>query len=382
MDPIRVALLFGGRSPEHEISVTTAASIASAADPEQIALIPIYITRDGGWLRLADTDALAKLAGHVVRERELGAIPRREVLLSAARQGSLVPVNAGSGALGSGERVDVLFPALHGQGGEDGSVQGLARLADLPCVGSGILGSALGMDKVSMKRIARAEGVAIPEFVAFTREEYERDAPGLTRRILEQVPFPAFVKPSNAGSSVGITKVAAVADLPSAVRAASRFDYRIVVEQGIDARELEVALLGNDQPEASVVGEIIPDREFYDYEAKYLSEGSKAVIPAEISASTAETVQMIGKTMFRALDLAGMARADFLLERGTGTVYFNEVNTIPGFTPISMYPMLWEASGLPYRDLITRLVVLAIERQRQTRAATEAPLPTGDDADG
>jgi D-alanine-D-alanine ligase len=274
--------------------------------------------------------------------------------------------------------VDVLFPALHGQGGEDGSVQGLAWLADLPCVGSGILGSALGMDKVSMKKIALAEGVAVPEFVALTSEEYERDGVDLRDRIRDDLGMPVFVKPSNAGSSVGITKVASPADLDSAIRTASRFDCRIIVERGIDARELEVALLGNDMPEVSVVGEIIPDREFYDYAAKYLSEGSEAVIPADIDPAVAETVRSVGKRMFRALDLAGMARADFLLDRHTGKVYFNEVNTIPGFTPISMYPMLWEASGLPYRELITRLIGLAIERHRRTRVVIESPLPPAD----
>lgn len=383
---IRLGLLFGGRSPEHEISITTAASIANAVDPHLIEVVPIYITRDGRWLQLDAPDKLARLAGRIVGEQEIATLPRQEVLLSGASGAGLVPLREGPtrslvadggrsapGSSPSEGSIDVLFPALHGQGGEDGSVQGLARLADLPCIGAGILGSALGMDKVTMKRIATSIGVPIPPYVCFTREDWSKDPGWIRAEIEECLTMPIFVKPSGAGSSVGISKLHDLRNLEAAIRDASRYDYRIIVENGIDAREIEVALLGNEEPEASVVGEIIPGGEFYDYRAKYADESSRAVIPAEIPNETAERVRVLAKRIFRALDLAGMARADFLLDRRTGSVYFNEVNTIPGFTPISMYPMLWQASGIEYRELITRLVDLAIERHRSTRVETAAP---------
>ncbi len=388
---IRLGLLFGGRSPEHEISITTAASIAKEADPARIEIVPIYISREGRWLQLAGSGPLADLAGKLVDERQIDPLPRREVLLSGAAGGSLVPVRGseagaspditiGKEALAKADLqesspapIDVLFPALHGQGGEDGSVQGLARLAGLPCVGAGILGSALGMDKVSMKRIAACIGIPIPQYVAFTREDWQKNPSWVRAEIEEHLNLPVFVKPSGAGSSVGITKLHDLTKLDAAVRDAARYDYRILVEDGIDARELEVALLGNADPQASVVGEVVPGGEFYDYHAKYIDDQSRAVIPAEIPRETSETVRVMAVRIFRALDLAGMARADFLLDRRTGNVYFNEVNTIPGFTPISMYPMLWEASGIGYRDLITRLVELAIERHHSTHVETIAP---------
>lgn len=379
---IRVGLLFGGRSPEHEVSITTAASIAREADPGRIEIVPIWITREGRWVQLRGAADLAALSGHLAAEKEVRRLGEREVLLSGAATAALVPVAAAADSATSPSRtsegfspapIDVLFPAIHGHGGEDGSVQGLARLANVPCVGAGILGSALGMDKISMKRIARTEGIPTPAFVAFTRVEWEERGDGIRADIERTLDFPLFVKPSQAGSSVGITKVAAMAGLAAAVAEAARFDYRILVEQGIDARELEVALLGNDDPKASVVGEIIPSREFYDYRDKYIEEGSRVAIPADIPHETAEEARSLAVRAFLALDLAGMARADFLLDRRNGKLYFNEVNTIPGFTPISMYPSLWEASGISYRELITRLVDLAIERHRATRVETTLP---------
>lgn len=390
-EKIRLGLLFGGRSPEHEISITTAASIAKEADPDRIEIVPIYISREGRWMQLAGSASLAALAGKFADERQIDALSRREVLLSGATGGGLVPVRgpeagtdpgvaAKGGTPSKSEApdagpapIDVLFPALHGQGGEDGSVQGLARLAGLPCVGAGILGSALGMDKISMKRIAACIGIPIPQYVAFTREDWQKNPGWVRAEIEEQLNLPLFVKPSGAGSSVGITKLHDMGKLDAAIHDAARYDYRILVEEGIDARELEVGLLGNAEPRASVVGEILPGAEFYDYRAKYIDDKSRAVIPAEIPKETAETVRVMAARIFRALDLAGMARADFLLDRRTGNVFFNEVNTIPGFTPISMYPMLWEASGIGYRDLITRLVELAIDQHRSTQVETLAP---------
>jgi len=368
----RIGLLFGGRSPEHEISITTAASIAKEADPTRIDVVPIYISREGRWLRLAGSGPLALLAGRLATEQDIADLKRQEVILSGADRASLVSVED---RRADPERIDALFPALHGQGGEDGSVQGLARLADLPCVGAGILGSALGMDKVSMKRIAASEGIPVPSFVGFTREEWAGKSAAIRDAIWGKLQPPVFVKPSGAGSSVGITKVGRPSDLDDAVREAGRYDYRLIVEQGIDGREMEVGLLGNDEPEASVVGEIIPSREFYDYRDKYYEEASRVVIPADIPREIADRIRGHAIAAFRALDLSGMARADFLLERETGAIYFNEVNTIPGFTPISMYPMLWRASGVTYRDLITRLVELAVGRHRSTRVEAKPPPP-------
>lgn len=368
---LRVGLLFGGRSPEHEISITTAASIAKEADPSRIEIVPIWITREGRWLRLSGGADLASLAGRLLDEAEIRGLPQREVVLSGASRGELIAVE---GSIPSVEAsIDLLFPAIHGFGGEDGSIQGLARLADLPCVGAGILGSALGMDKISMKRIVATHGLPVAPFIEFTRSEWLRSREEIRSEIVGKTEPPVFVKPSGAGSSVGITKVSDYEDLDAAVGLAARYDYRILVEKGIDARELEVAVLGNDDPQASVVGEIIPGREFYDYRDKYLQEGSRSVIPADIPRETAETARAMAVRAFRALDLAGMARVDFLLDRANGAIYFNEVNTIPGFTPISMYPSLWQASGICYRDLITRLVDLAVERHRSTRVDTEPP---------
>ncbi len=367
-----MGLLFGGRSPEHEVSITTAASIAREADPDRLEIVPIWITREGRWVQLRGGEEFARLAGHLAAEREVGGLGKGEVLLSGAATAALVPIGPSAESTPPAP-IDVLFPALHGLGGEDGSVQGLARLANVPCVGAGILGSALGMDKISMKRVVAAHGIPIPAFVAFTRGEWDAREGAIREAIDRALRLPFFVKPSQTGSSIGITKVADRAGLAKAVGEAARFDYRILVEQGIDARELEVGVLGNENPLVSVVGEIIPSREFYDYRDKYLEEGSRIVIPADIAAETAERARSLALLAFHALDLAGMARADFLLDRRDGKVYFNEVNTIPGFTKISMYPMLMEASGIPYRELITRLVDLAIERQGTTRIETARP---------
>ncbi|MBD3161929.1 MAG: D-alanine--D-alanine ligase, partial [Candidatus Eisenbacteria bacterium] len=236
-----------------------------------------------------------------------------------------------------------------------------------------ILGSALGMDKISMKQIALAHKIPIPRFIAFSRWRWERDPGGIRETLERQFSLPVFVKPSNAGSSVGITKLKDLDRLDEAVADAARYDYRLMIEEAIDARELEIGVLGNEEPEASVVGEIVPIGEFYDYRGKYVDEGSRQLVPADVPAEVSERARGWAVEIFLALDLAGMARADFLLERGTGKLYFNEVNTIPGFTPISMYPMLWDASGIGYRELITRLVELALERHRATRVEVDRP---------
>ena len=277
----------------------------------------------------------------------------------------LVRVEGGrevSSATAPQESVDVVFPVLHGTFGEDGTVQGLLRLADLPCVGAGVLASALGMDKILMKQVFRQHRFPTTEFVWFLRKDWEESPDAVTDRVRGEVGFPCFVKPANTGSSVGVFKAHGEEEFPSCVDGASAFDRKILVERAVEARELECGVLGNDDPEASVVGEVIPCREFYDYEAKYLLEGSKVLIPADVPKAVSEEVRRLAVEAFKTIDCAGMARVDFFLERETDRVFLNEVNTIPGFTPISMYPKLWEASGIPYPELIDRLISLALER--------------------
>ncbi len=366
----RVGLLFGGRSPEHEVSITTAMSIAEHADPSRVQIVPIYIARDGRWLRMNDAEQLIRLGEHEDKTSQIEHLAPDEVLLSATRAGSLVsvtPVGRKSDPL------DVLFPAVHGPGGEDGSIQGLARLMDVPCVGAGILGSALGLDKISTKQIALAHKVPISPFIATTRSHWQHDSNTIRETLNARFEKPVFVKPSNAGSSIGVTKLTEFDQLDAAISEALRYDHRIVIEQGINARELEVAILGNSNPEASVVGEVIPDGEFYDYRGKYIAQGSRLIIPAGIRSDIAERIKALALRMFLALDVAGMARVDFLLDKGNEELYFNEVNTIPGFTQISMYPMLWEASGIDYRSLITRLVDLAVEHHNESRVDLQPP---------
>jgi D-alanine-D-alanine ligase len=262
--------------------------------------------------------------------------------------------------------LDVVFPVLHGPYGEDGTVQGLLELANVPYVGAGVLGSAVGMDKAVMKTLFAAAGLPIVGHQVVLRHEWRQAAPAVIARVARELSYPVFVKPANLGSSVGISKAKSDEEFTSAMQLALQFDRKIVIEAAVpDAREIECAVLGNDTPEASVPGEIVPGREFYDYEAKYLDEGSKAIVPAPLRDDQREAVRKMAIAAFRAVDGAGMARVDFLLERGRETLYLNEVNTIPGFTTISMYPKMWEASGLSYPELIDRLIRLALERHAE-----------------
>jgi D-alanine-D-alanine ligase len=262
--------------------------------------------------------------------------------------------------------LDVIFPVLHGPYGEDGTVQGLLELANVPYVGAGVLGSAVGMDKAVMKQLFAAHGLPVGKYIVTLRREWERDAANVRSRVGSELGYPVFVKPANLGSSVGISKAKNDAQLDEAVRVAAEFDRKIVIEAAVpNTREIECAVLGNDEPEASIAGEILPSREFYDYESKYLDEGSQPLIPAPITEAQMAEVRRMAIAAYRALDGAGMARVDFLMDGSTGDIYLNEVNTIPGFTTISMYPKMWEASGLPYPELIDRLIALAIERHAE-----------------
>jgi D-alanine-D-alanine ligase len=345
---LRVGILFGGRSGEHEVSLLSAASILKAIDRKKYDVVPVGITKQGRWVTGANAERL--LAGKPIAGKSKSLLPPPEALA-----------------------VDVLFPVLHGTFGEDGTVQGLLELAGVPYVGSGVLGSSAGMDKDVMKRLFASAGLPMVKHVTVLRAEVEKNAKSVTKRIEAALRYPVFAKPANLGSSVGISKVHGRAELLPALQLAAQFDHKVIVEQGasgqgVKARELEVAVLGNHAPQASVVGEIIPGKEFYDYEAKYLSDGSVPVIPAKIPKKLAEQVRKSALAAFQACDLAGLARVDFLLDPESGALYLNEVNTLPGFTSISMYPKLWQASGLGYSELITRLIELALERAAERAA--------------
>ena len=357
---LRVGVLFGGRSGEHEVSLHSARAVMAALAQAGHAVVPIGIDRTGRWL--VGSDPLQALtSGEVSMHRGVTLLPQPGggglVPLGDAEDG-LAPVDAGA-AIGS---VDVLFPVLHGTFGEDGTVQGLFELAAVPYVGTGVLGSALGMDKAVQKTLWRGMGLPVVDFLVVRRRELERDAADVTRRIEDALGYPCFTKPANLGSSVGVSKVRARDELQAALHEAARYDSKLVVERGIDARELECGVLGNDAPIASVVGEILPGGDFYDYRAKYLDTGSLAVIPADIDAPTAAEVRRLALAAFRSVDASGLARVDCFLDRADGRVYLNEINTMPGFTEISMYPKLWAASGVSFAELVTRLAELALDR--------------------
>jgi D-alanine-D-alanine ligase len=347
----RIAVLFGGRSAEHEVSLTSAVGVLSNLDRKKYDILPVKITREGRWMLLDDSEILKSV-------QDLEGAEGPVVMAGDPTLAGFLRTD-GKGKIS----VDVVFPVLHGTFGEDGTVQGLLALSGLPCVGAGVLGSALGMDKVLMKQIFIQNDLATPDFIWFLRSAWQQESEAIIRGIRSAIGFPCFVKPANLGSSVGISKVKSEETLRAAIETACRFDRKVIVEKGIDARELECAVLGNDRPEASVVGEIVPCNEFYDYNAKYVDDASEIVIPADIPSDVADRVRLWAVSAFKAVDCAGMARVDFLLERGSNKLFLSEINTIPGFTPISMYPKLWEASGIPYSQLLDRLIELAVERQ-------------------
>jgi D-alanine-D-alanine ligase len=351
---LRLGIIFGGRSGEHEVSVVSAQHVIAAADRERFEVVPIGITRSGAWLTPQETGAiLARDEALYQKTLDTG---------SAGGQGLL----ARPQALEVLSQVDVVFPLIHGPYGEDGTLQGLLEMADVPYVGAGVAASAIGLDKALMKALFAQAGLPVPDYRVVLGWRWESDQQTVTQELEAAMDYPWFVKPANGGSSVGITKVRSREDLAEAVQLALRYDRKLVVERGVQGREIECAVLGNDDPQTSPLGEIVYQREFYDYEAKYLDPNSQLIAPAQVPAETAARIQAMAVQAYRAIDCAGMGRVDFFL-LPDGTVYLDEINTIPGFTPISMFPRLWQLGGLTYSQLISRLVDLALERHEEKR---------------
>ncbi|MBI4546508.1 MAG: D-alanine--D-alanine ligase [Ignavibacteriae bacterium] len=374
----RVGVLFGGRSAEHEVSLVSATSVIKALDKEKYEIIPIGITPEGKWLSSSDTLRLLK------ERTNLDSIPDKILLPDPNKRGLMelhlepqTPNLSTSRVIDN--PLDVIFPVLHGTFGEDGTVQGLLELAGIPYVGAGVLGSAVGMDKVITKQLCERVNVPVSPYVWFLTNEYGVKEKKIISAIEQKLKYPCFVKPANLGSSVGITKTHNRKELVKGIELAAEYDRKILVEKSIEhAREIEVSVLGNDDPIASVPGEIIPSNEFYDYDAKYVDGKSTAIVPAKLPDRTARMVQKYAVEGFKAIDCAGMARVDFLVTKRTNKIFFNEINTIPGFTSISMYPKLWEASGIPYPELLDRLINLAIERFNEKRKLKTAFKPKTD----
>jgi D-alanine-D-alanine ligase len=357
---IRIGLIFGGRSGEHEVSLASATSVMANLDKDKYEVVPIAITKEGSWLLGTEPRLLSAAEQDTSVDSALEQTTA-VTLTGDPRLRRLIPVQS-SDEIGNRGALDVIFPVLHGTYGEDGALQGLLEMANVPYVGCGVLGSALGMDKEKMKMIFRAVGLPTVEYLVCRRHEWERSPEVITNAVEESFGYPCFVKPVNLGSSVGVGKAHDRHELEHAINVAAEYDHKIIIERGLDCREAECAVLGNEQPIVSVVGEVISSNEFYDYRAKYIDGKSKTVIPADIAQEITAEVRQQAVQAFLALDLNGLARVDFFIEKGTNKVYINEVNTLPGFTEISMYPKLWEASGLPYPELLDRLIELAIER--------------------
>ncbi|OGY51803.1 MAG: D-alanine--D-alanine ligase A [Candidatus Buchananbacteria bacterium RIFCSPLOWO2_01_FULL_56_15] len=350
---LTVGVIFGGRSGEHEVSLVSAASVIKALDKKKYRVVQIGIAKDGAW----------------VTQKPMAALKSGK----PAKQGSrLMPERVLN-------RCDVVFPVLHGSYGEDGTVQGMLEMANVAYVGGGVLGSAAAMDKVVQKQLCDQAGLPSVNYVWFLSKDWRKNKPAILQRINYKLRYPMFTKPANLGSSVGIGKCHDRQELIAGINDAARYDRKVIVEQGIEPmHEIEVAVLGNDHPRASVPGEIVSSNEFYDYDAKYVDGKSQAVIPAKLPQSVKREIQRIAVLAFKVLDLSGMARVDFLVKRGSYKVYLNEVNTIPGFTSISMYPKLWAASGVPYPQLLDRLITLALERYREKAALATSYRPKED----
>src|SRR6266436_1690194 len=363
---LRVGILFGGRSGEHEVSLASAASVIRGLDPDKYEAVPIGISKEGHWLVGAGAQ---KMLPDVLKGGQ------RVMMTADPTDAALVKLDGSGG----GQRIDVVFPVMHGTFGEDGTIQGLLDLAGLPFVGAGVLGSAIGMDKDVAKRLLQVARISVVPWITVHRYDWERNPKQIQKAVESKFKYPVFVKPATLGSSVGMTKVHSRAEFGPALNLASEFAMKILVEKSMVAREIEVSVLGNNDPKASVPGEIVPHREFYDYTAKYLEDGTQLLIPAKLKAAQIKTTQSLAVQAFRALELSGMARVDFFLEKRTaGKLFLNEVNTIPGFTSISMYPKLWEASGIPFRELIDRLIALALEQHAEkARTKYQIELPAG-----
>jgi D-alanine-D-alanine ligase len=392
MKKLRVGILFGGRSGEHEVSLLSAASVFNAIDKNKYEVVPIGITKDGRWLTAADAERLLQGKGvnepsqtHL-RAGDPEATPGATILARGEavivppephrQSGSLTPFQTEAGlARRVSDRainVDIIFPVLHGTFGEDGTIQGLLELADIAYVGAGVLGSAAGMDKDIMKSLFLAARLPIVKHVTILRSTWEVEPKKVQKLVENKLKYPAFVKPANLGSSVGISKAHDRKELGPAIEEAAKFDRKIVIEEGVggkkqEAREIECSVLGNDKPVASLPGEIVPGKEFYDYTAKYVDEGSQLIIPAKLSKAETKKIQQLAISAFQAVDCSGLARVDFLMDPKNRKIYLNEINTMPGFTAISMYPKLWAASGLAYPELIDRLIRLGQERHEEKK---------------
>jgi D-alanine-D-alanine ligase len=397
MKKLRVGILFGGRSGEHEISLLSAASVFKAINQGKYEVVPIGITKEGKWLTSSDAERLLHgqagdrarptqaTPAQALRAGDPDATPSAAVLQNGEavvvppephKSGTgLTPFQSDAPARRAADRainVDIIFPVLHGTFGEDGTIQGLLELADIPYVGAGVLGSAAGMDKDIMKSLFRAAGLPIVKHVTVLRGDWESQPKKVQKLVESKLKYPVFVKPANLGSSVGISKARDRKELGPAIDEAAKFDRKIVIEEGVGgkknkAREIECSVLGNDQPIASVPGEIVPGAEFYDYTAKYLEEGSQLIIPAKLTKAETKKVQELAIGGFRAVDCSGLARVDFLMDPKSRKIYLNEINTMPGFTSISMYPKLWAASGVGYPELIDRLIQLGLERHAEKK---------------
>jgi D-alanine-D-alanine ligase len=398
MAKLRVGILFGGRSGEHEVSLLSAASVLNAIDKTKYEVVPIGITKDGRWLTAEHAERLLKgdagggaraTPATQLRAGDPEATPGAALLATgesvvvppepSRRDAGLAPFQTDAKTDANLRRaadrainVDVIFPVLHGTFGEDGTIQGLLELADIAYVGAGVLGSAAGMDKDIMKSLFRAAGLPIVKHVTVLRGQFEGEPKKVQKLVESKLKYPVFVKPANLGSSVGISKAHDRKELGPAIAEAAKFDRKIVIEEGVGgrknrAREIECAVLGNDDPKASVAGEIVPCKEFYDYDAKYLAEGSEGIIPAKLTKTEMKTVQRLAVAAFQAVDCTGLARVDFLMDPKSRKIFVNEINTMPGFTAISMYPKLWAATGVPYPELIDRLIQFGVERHEDKR---------------
>ena len=360
MKKITVALLFGGKSGEHEVSLRSAASILSAIDRDKYNVIPVGITKEGRWR--ADPEFLEGDFPEILQQGGPVLLP-----VESTPSGQLIQLDADTRG-GRRTSIDVVFPVLHGPFGEDGTIQGLLELANVPYVGAGVLGSAVAMDKDVMKRLFQQAGLPTAPFLAYPSDHWRNRGRELEQEVADRLGYPCFVKPANLGSSIGISKAERAEELSEALALAGEFDEKVIVEKALDAREIECSVLGNADPKASLPGEIIPRSGFYDYRAKYLDDSAELVVPAPLRADQVEQIRKLALRSFLVLECRGMARVDFFLERATEDIYVNEINTIPGFTSISMHPKLWQASGLPYSELIDRLIQLALERHRRRQS--------------
>ncbi len=359
MKKLRVGVLFGGRSGEHEISLLSAKEVIAAMDPKKYEVVPIGVTKQGKWV-LTSPDTLGTLEKNHPTVSLLPE-PSYQALLPLTNNNIIsrnIPLHP----------IDVIFPLIHGTYGEDGCVQGLFELANIPYVGSGVLGSALGMDKVLMKALFQQAGLPITKFIWTTRKQWQNNPLSVRHQVEAQLTYPVFVKPANLGSSVGISKAKSAPELATAIHFAAKFDRKIIIEEAVPhAREIEVAVLGNHHPQVSVPGEIFPSREFYDYTAKYLDNTTTNQIPADLPATMVTQLQTMAKKAFETANGEGLARIDFLINRQTADIFVSEINTLPGFTQVSMYPKMWEKSGLSYTALIDELIQLALARHKEVQ---------------